>query len=159
MEQRYERDDQKIDWLESENRRLRAELETAKRREVSPEFLHKLDAALLQNEEARKEILKYRRMLWVLARKDGLSITIDKKELELVPDEAELLTWYEPLFDAWYLKGICGPADCAPSIDRASVTEKRVVLAPNEHCKNGPKCAAYDCDCECQGCRKSMGCA
>lgn len=91
----------------------------------------------LQVEDLRKQVVGYRRMLWVLARKeDRLSLMIPKAELDLVPDEAELFSWYEPLFDAWMLKGICTPIN-QPGMS-TPVSEKRVCAS----------CARPDMSCE-----------
>ena len=49
-------------------------------------------------------------MLWILARKDANCLMIPKAELDTVPEEAELLSWYEPLYESWMLMGICQPA-------------------------------------------------
>jgi hypothetical protein len=54
-------------------------------------------------------VTKYRKLLWVLARNDGLSLAVPKKDIETIPGGAELLVWDEPLFDATMIKGICHP--------------------------------------------------
>lgn len=103
--------------LVAENAKLRAEVEQLKTERASDACWDahcqrheaKERSAILQVDGLQKQVTGYRRMLWVLARKDGLSLQIPKAELDMVPDEAELLSWYEPLFDAWMLKGICTP--------------------------------------------------
>lgn len=57
--------------------------------------------------DSSKKVTAYRKYLWLLARKEGLSLSIPKADLETIPAEAELLEWYEPLFDAIMFKGIC----------------------------------------------------
>lgn len=58
-------------------------------------------------EIAQRQREEYRKLLWVLAREEGLSLKVDKQALDNIPAQAELLVWYEPLFDAVMLKGIC----------------------------------------------------
>ncbi len=67
------------------------------------------DGTLGELEALRKEVAGIRRVLWVLARREGLALHVPKAELDLVPDEAELLYWYEPIFDEVIVKGICKP--------------------------------------------------
>jgi len=68
------------------------------------------------------QVEQYRKMLWVLARKEGLSLMIPKAELDSVPAEAELLVWYEEHFDSMMLKGICSSIN-QPDLAKP-VTEK-----------------------------------
>lgn len=66
-------------------------------------------SAISCRDELKKQVEDYRKILWVLARREGLSLQIPKVDLATVPDGAELLQWDEPLFDAVMLKGICSP--------------------------------------------------
>jgi hypothetical protein len=61
----------------------------------------------------------YRKILWVLARNAGLSLHVPMLDLNTIPDDAELLSWHEPIFDAMILKGLCGHADCDPKMNAA----------------------------------------
>jgi len=87
-----------------------------------PKLMDERDTLKLQNEDLHKKLTEYRRMLWVLSRKEGLSLRIPKAELDAVPEGAEILSWYEPLFDVWMLKGIGSPIN-QPGL-ATPVTEK-----------------------------------
>lgn len=78
-------------------------------------------------EVLRNAVFGYRKILWVLARREGLSLHIPKADLATIPPEAELLQWDEPMFDAVMLKGICSPInqpDLAKSVHHSSEGEK-----------------------------------
>jgi hypothetical protein len=52
--------------------------------------------------------MQYRKLLWVIARNyEGLQLYVSNKDLALIPADAELLQWNEPLFDSVILKAIC----------------------------------------------------
>ncbi len=75
------------------------------------EQFQRLEALRKEFSELQKTAEDYRRMLWVLARTAGLSLSIDQTELDSVPKDACLLVWKEPLFNATMLKGLCEAID------------------------------------------------
>jgi len=73
--------------------------------------------------EERRRIRKesddlLRKILWILARQsDTTTLQIPEADLVKIPDEAELMTWKEQLFDAVMIKAICKPIN-QPEISR-----------------------------------------
>ena len=57
----------------------------------------------------RAEVDRYRKVLWILAREAPTMLMVSNRDLITIPDEAELLCWDEPLYDALIFKGICKP--------------------------------------------------
>lgn len=99
-------------YLDRVTNTLRAEVECLKL------SLERRESELSQSQ---KEATEYRKILWVLARDAGLSLHVPMSALTTIPDNAELLSWHEPLFDAMLLKGICEHADCDPKMNAKPV--------------------------------------
>lgn len=95
-----------------------------------------------ERDQALLQVEQYRKMLWWLARDgDSLILQIPKKELESIPEGAELLVWYEELFDSMMLKGICSSIN-QPDI-ATPVVQKPVEEAPILHSEK--YCPCPDC--------------
>ncbi len=66
-----------------------------------------LETPAAELKRLRAEVAHYRKVLWVLAREAPTMLMVSNRDLITIPDEAELLSWDDPLYDAVIFKGIC----------------------------------------------------
>lgn len=87
-----------------------------------PPYVKALGEAL---ERANLQVSEYRKFLWVMVRKDpGLLVHLSKEELNAIPEDAELLSWFEPLFDSFVLSALLQHVDSGPRVKVERVIEK-----------------------------------
>lgn len=53
-----------------------------------------------------QEVLGYRKVLWILAQQSGGQLQIDEASLIQMPDDAQLLSWHDPMIHATIIRAM-----------------------------------------------------